>query len=80
MFDKLVLNWSKTAKSSQKFPDFILVLTDFGDDFSFLTNPEYKPVENKIIWLYTNFGNNFPVPKAGHVIDVLADDWSTSIR
>lgn len=80
VFDKLVLNWSKTAKSSQKFPDFILVLTDFGDDFSFLTKPEYKPVENKIIWLYTNFGDYFPVPKAGHVIDVLADDWSTSIR
>ena len=38
VFDKLVLNWSKTAKSSQKFPDFILVLTDFGDDFSFLTS------------------------------------------
>ena len=80
VFDKLVLNWSKTAKSSQKFPDFILVLTDFGDDFSFLTKPEYKPVENKIIWLYTNFGANFPFPKAGHIIDVLADDWSTSIR
>ncbi|MCR4663369.1 MAG: hypothetical protein K5622_05745 [Endomicrobiaceae bacterium] len=80
VFDKLVLNWSKTAKSSQKFPDFILVLTDFGDDFSFLTKPEYKPVENKIIWLYTNFGCNFPLPKAGHVVDVLADDWSTSIR
>lgn len=80
VFDKLVLNWSKTAKSSQKFPDFILVLTDFGDDFSFLTKPEYKPIENKIIWLYTNFGDYFPVPKAGHVIDVLADDWSTSIR
>ena len=80
VFDKLVLDWSKTAKSSQKFPDFILVLTDFGDDFSFLTKPEYKPIENKIIWLYTNFGDYFPVPKAGHVIDVLADDWSTSIR
>lgn len=80
VFDKLVLNWSKTAKSSQKFPDFILVLTDFGDDFSFLSKPEYKPIENKIIWLYTNFGDNFPLPKAGHVVDVLADDWSTSIR
>lgn len=80
VFDKLVLNWSKTAKSSQKFPDFILVLTDFGDNFSFLTKPEYKPIENKIIWLYTNFGANFPLPKAGHIIDVLADDWSTSIR
>ncbi len=80
VFDKLVLNWSKTAKSSQKFPDFILVLTDFGDDFSFLKKTEYKPVENKIIWLYTNFGDNYPLPKAGHVIDVLADDWSTSIR
>lgn len=80
VFDKLVLNWSKTAKSSQKFPDFVLVLTDFGDDFSFLTRQEYKPIENKIIWLYTNFGSNFPIPKVGHVVDVLADDWSTSIR
>ena len=80
VFDKLVLNWSKTAKSSQKFPDFILVLTDFGDDFSFLRKTEYKPVENKIIWLYTNFGDNFPLPKVGHIVDVLADDWSTSIR
>lgn len=80
VFDKLVLNWSKTAKSSQKFPDFILVLTDFGDDFSFLTKPEYKPIQNKVIWLYTNFGCNFPLPKTGHIVDVLADDWSTSIR
>jgi len=80
IFDSLVLNWSKVAKSSQKFPDFVLVLTDFGDDFSFLNKAEYKPIENKIIWLYTNFGDCFPIPTQGHVVDVLSDDWSTSVR
>ncbi len=79
IFDKLVLHWKEKTKSAQKFPDFILVLTDFGDDWEFLDRPEYKQVAEKIIWLSTD-----PYcphrPSKGYIVNVLADDWSVSIR
>ena len=79
IFDRLVLHWKEQTKSSQKFPDFILVLTDFGDDWDFLDRPEYKEVAERIIWLSTN--PHYPLrPSKGYVVDVLSDDWSVSIR
>lgn len=79
IFDKLVLHWKEQTKSAQKFPDFILVLTDFGDDWSFLDRPAYKEVAEKIIWLSTD--PYYPLrPSKGYIVDVLSDDWSVSIR
>lgn len=79
IFDKLVLHWKEQTRSSQKFPDFILVLTDFGDDWHFLDRPEYKEVAEKIIWLSTD-PYYLLRPSKGYIINVLSDDWSVSIR
>jgi hypothetical protein len=79
IFNKLVLHWKEQTHSSQKFPDFILVLTDFGDDWRFLDRPEYKEVAEKIIWLSTDPYNPLR-PSKGYIINVLSDDWSVSIR
>lgn len=79
IFNKLVLHWKEHTHSSQKFPDFILVLTDFGDDWHFLDRPEYKEIAEKIIWLSTD--PYYPLrPSKGYIINVLSDDWSVSIR
>ena len=79
VFNKLVLHWKENTQSTQKFPDFILVLTDFGDNWEFLEANAYKAVADRIIWLSTDPYYNGK-PTVGHVIDVLSPDWSTSIR
>ena len=88
-FEQLVLNWknlktdgnTKSGKknSSQDFPDFILVLTDFDDPCDFLADLRYKPLANRIIWLSTEPDCPF-LPPIGHIVDVFAKDWYTSLR
>lgn len=81
-FKEVVDPWRKITKSTQKTPDFILIITDFGDDYNFLKGNKYKGLSNKIIWLCTEprMRMSNSCPPVGIVVDVLADDWSTSIR
>ena len=78
-FSAVVDPWRKLTKSTQKAPDFILIITDFGDDYTFLKGNKYSALANKIMWLSTDPHTAFR-PPVGIVVDVLADDWSTSIR
>ena len=84
IFNELVFGWKSKTKSSQKFPDFVIVITDLGDDLSFLKDPKYRSFGNKIIWIYTQTqeigGFLYEKPAVGIVIDAFADDWSASIR
>lgn len=65
VFDEVIMNWRKFAKSKKKVPDLIIFVTDFGVNLEFLKEKKYKVLGKKLIWLTTE--DNYVKPPIGIV-------------
>jgi len=75
VFDWIIENWHKY--SSQKVPDLVIFITDFGTDLNFLKDEKYNIFNDRnLLWLST-VKYDIIIPK-GKIIPIYPDDFGAN--
>ncbi len=85
VFDTILTKWNRIEcnnlekRPKQKYPDFVIFISDFEVDFDFLKEPKYARIGKRLIWIYTDVSKNIlKPPPIGIIVPMIYNDYYTN--